>query len=230
MPSLPTPVEMGFAEFVAKLVLETFDAVVSSQVEQERGGRELVDAASLAPEAYAERFLAAGAEDAELARLFPPPDETHPSAIFEKGPYQPATPATPEAPPVGAVLGLALRPEEDFAGKALTARGVERIRLAVRLRLAGDQVAALQRLVARGFPRIVVDSGRISAKLTFQVTQESPARAGVRSPRASAPAPGRRLLPAYKLTVRQADERSPQAGQLKVDVFGEVEVTFKTVT
>jgi hypothetical protein len=30
--------------------------------------------------------------------------------------------------------------------------------------------------------------------------------------------------------VRQADERSPQTQKLKVNVFGEVEVEFKTVT
>src|SRR5207247_2157243 len=42
--------------------------------------------------------------------------------------------------------------------------------------------------------------------------------------------PERLTLPDVRLVVRQADDRSPQASTIQANVYGEVDVTFKTVT
>ena len=41
MEDIPKPIEVGFAEFIAKLVSEVFDAVVTSQFDQEKRIAEL---------------------------------------------------------------------------------------------------------------------------------------------------------------------------------------------
>ena len=57
MEDIPKPIEVGFAEFVAKLVSEVFDAVVTSQFDQEKRIAELSAAAGLPSEEFAKNFV-----------------------------------------------------------------------------------------------------------------------------------------------------------------------------
>ena len=224
--------QIGFAEFVGKLLSEVFDAVVTSQLDQRRRIDDLAESARLSEEEVASRFLDDVQVEAELANLFP-------AGANAGTPYRPGSQQQAEAPPFTSVLGLTLKPGEDFAmqgtGAVLTEAGAARIRSAVRLRLARSYLAALRGLVTRGAPQLLIDSGKVAAKLTFQLAAGTPAAAsatpaGLRR-RFEAPAEAR--LPAaenpFRLAVRQASDRAPQLSQLQVDVYGEVEIRFKTL-
>ena len=224
--------DLGFAEFVAKLISEVVDAVAASQLEQERRQAELAAAARLDAEEFAERYVTDAEVDAELARHFP----------AAAGPAHSIVPGAPVPPAVLLeALDVELVPKRDFAKPArgaprLEDPGVEKLREAVRRQIAEERLAALRELIARGVARVLVDSGRVNAKLTFQVVTIEEAEA---EPSLAAPlrpiglltgTPERLTLPDVRLVVRQADERSPQASTIQANVYGEVEVTFKTVT
>lgn len=244
--------QVGFAEFVGKLLSEVFDAVVGSQVDQRRQAAQLLEAARLPAEEAAARFVDEARLEEELAFLFPAEPPGAPHAVRPGAPYRPRGPERGERPPFAAFLGLALEPGEHFVpqGEAasLTAAGASRVREAVRLRLAHRHLAALRALVEQGVPQIQVSSGRVATKVTYQLISQGPAAAPappepviVFQP---APAAARRRFelpgagaaevavaapPRFRLAVRQASERAPQLSRLQADVFGEVEVHFTTV-
>ncbi|MDD5759251.1 MAG: hypothetical protein PHI06_09230 [Desulfobulbaceae bacterium] len=247
--SVDTPVEVGFAEFIARLMSEVFDAVITSQVDQEQRYAMMHVAASLSAAEYRNQYISDDDVDAELRRLFPPRsvDNEHPHMIWEKSPYTPAKGEREEDPPVFATIGVTLD-KRDIAevdgGLGLGAGAVQKIIEAVAMTLAEGQLALSRQLVGRGLPRVVVDAGKINGKLTFNLTTNSSTPEPVAStPRAAAvlsrldipqasifSLPKARILPNVKLMVKQADATSPQSSQVKANVYGEVEITFKTVT
>ena len=106
--------------------------------------------------------------------------------------------------------------------------GTAKIAHAAGLRLAEAGLAGLQRLVARGVQRVIVDSGRVNAKLAFSVvrTDDEPAHSGFHlvaplKPLGSLPGISLpKALSNVRLVVRQPEQAT---------VTGEVEITFKTV-
>jgi hypothetical protein len=241
MPDAPSPLDMGFAEFTAKLIAEVFEAVAASSADQEQRHADIVKAASLTAEEYASRMVTPEQTEKELARLFPAGQAGRAHAVLAGAPYRPQGRSGAEEPPVAATLGLKLK-TGDFAATPdgrfeLTAAGADKIRAASSLRLAEASLAGLQRLVARGVQRVVVDSGRVNAKLTFQVVQTDDARVdtGIHLATPLKPLgdlPGISLpqaLSNVRLVVRQADLRNAGAGPEQVNVVGEIEITFKTI-
>lgn len=242
MADTPGPSEVGFAEFVAKLISEVFEAIVTSQIDQEKRLTELAAAADLDLGEFAERFVTDEQVGLELARLFPGEDAEHPSAIYVGAPYRPRHKGLSEMPPVYAQLGSTLQ-RTDYTVKQrqarLNASGVEKIRLAVRKRLAEEQYAAMQQIMRRGVPRVIVDAGRVNAKLTYEVISTEDAGQLERATHLAEPLQpiGRSglfreptVLSKLRMVVRPADERSPQNQKLQVNVFGEVEINLKTIT
>jgi len=232
MPDALIPLDMGFAEFAAKLIAEVFEAIANSTTDQEERYADLVKAASLTPDEYASRIITADQTTAELARLFPTRQAGQPHAIFTGAPYKPAGRNRAEQPPVNAALGVTLE-AGDFVEKAkgtltLTSTGVAKIARAASLSLAEAALTSLQRLVARGVQRVIVDSGRVNAKLAFSVvrTDDEPARSGfhlVSQLKPLGSLPGISLpkaLSNVRLVVRQPEQAT---------VTGEVEITFKTI-
>jgi hypothetical protein len=107
----------------------------------------------------------------------------------------------------------------------------------VKLLLAEESLPLLREMANRGIPRVLVDSGTINAKVTLQLEERaiSTPKATAKKAAAAARPASRALrlsrnLPPYKLLIRNADERSPQATQVKANVYGSIEITFKTVT
>jgi predicted RNA-binding protein len=103
------------------------------------------------------------------------------------------------------------------------------------MRLAERHLGAIREMVQRGMPRQLVDSARVKAKMTFQLLRVEDAKQPDVQSRLTAPllalrSPqtllATRLLSTARVVVRQADERAPNQ---KLDVYGEVEVTYKTV-
>jgi len=239
MPATLEPVQVGFSEFVAKLIAEVLNALVSSQLAQEKDLGDLGAAAAMTPEEFAERFIGEDQIDQELRLLFPGDSDAHSSAIYVGAPYLPKAEGVDESPAVFLELGILLHPGDYTKRKGsyrLSSSGVKRIRNAARLKLSRANHNSLQELFRRGVPKVVADGGRINAKLTYELVEvetakkSSPKSAGGSSQRASLPI----LMPSgvlsnLRLMVRQADERAPHTQNLRVNVFGEVELTFKTI-
>jgi hypothetical protein len=242
MEDIPKAIEVGFAEFIAKLISEVFDAVVTSQVNQEKRIAELSDAADLPPEEFAEHFVTDEQTTAELERLFPGNSDKHRTAIYVGAPYRPKSEGVSELPPIHAVLGITLVKGDYRVVKKqaiLTSAGVNKVKSAVRQHLAKAHQAAVQEIIRRGLPRVIADAGRVNAKLTYEIlSTEDNAKFEKATPLGEPLRPlGQAIfipesgaLAKMRLVVRQADERSPQTQKLKVNVFGEVEVEFKTIT
>ena len=85
---------------------------------------------------------------------------------------------------------------------------------------------------------MIVDSGRINAKLTFQVVLTDGAGSPQTQERLASPLSQLSYplssiniedLSKVRLVVRQANERAPQTSNLQAHVFGEVEISFKTI-
>ncbi|BCO08882.1 hypothetical protein GF1_12580 [Desulfolithobacter dissulfuricans] len=256
MAEVDSPVEVGFAEFIARLMSEVFDSVVTSQVDQEQRYAEMYAAASLSEEEYGRQHVSDEDVAAELADLFPPhPDERErESAVYPGAPYHPPGVDRSEDPPLYEVLGLRLE-EDDLKKKedrlVLGQSAVNKVHGKVRSLLAARHLAVVKQLLSRGLPRVVVDSGRVNGKLTFHLTTSQGSTTGetggtglaatdIRAATAGVlpkfgsrsvfTLPRARILPGVKVLVKQADDRSPQSSQVKANVYGEVEITFKTVT
>lgn len=258
MADIETPVEVGFAEFISRLMSDVFDSVINSQVDQEQRYAELLNATALPPDRYAALYISSAEVAAEACLRFPPraTDGNQTSAVYDGAPYSAATGDAEENPPVFLQTGLRLGKDmlEQVGDQlSLNARAVAAILQALQLQLAEQQINVARQLLARGIPRVIVDSGRINGKLTFNLTKTtstpdttpgpapgtpapSPAPAPQPLPRINIPqanlftAQRARILPNVRFLVKQADDRSPQASQLTTNVYGEVEITFKTVT
>lgn len=261
MANVDTPVEVGFAEFVARLMSEVFDSVITSQVDQEQRYAEMYAAASLSEDEYGRRNISDEEVAAELTALFPPrrEDEDRDSAVYAGSFYQPAGSGESESPPLEAVLGITLDKNnlrEKDGRFFLTPSAVDMVAGATRKLMAARLLGVVKQIMARGLPRVVVDSGRVNGKLTFHLTTGDETQSSVETegpgitaaappvmPRAAIvrafpfdgmnkvfTIPKARILPNVKVMVKQADDRSPQSSQVKANVYGEVEITFKTIT
>lgn len=96
----------------------------------------------------------------------------------------------------------------------------------MRLVLASAQRSLLQRVLDRGLPRIMVDHGRVSARLMFSVDDHNAAAAAVGTAPAGLTSLGRSL----RLRATPVHAGSPEFLRLQTNITGEVEITFKTVT
>lgn len=155
MPQMHRVSELGFADFVAMLLVETLDAIVASHSSQEDRLRAL----SAAAEQDLEDFTANIADEiveATLAELFP--DGSGATAVVAGG----------QVPPAGdlAALSIVLTKAAVREGN-LTATGVSQIRDGVRAYLARTHWESLQEVARRGVPRVRVDGGVLRSKLTF---------------------------------------------------------------
>jgi len=239
------PAEVEFSQFTAVLIAETLDAVIAAQLDQEEKVRGLQELAGLDPARFAEEVVSGEEVEEELARLFPAAERTH--GVMPGSPYVPAAPGKEEDPPVEQVTGYIMK-DEDWTrtdeGAVITEAGYKHILSHVRMSLATQQLANILQLVRRGIPRVIVDHGRVNTKLTFQLSRTrksgNAGRVNVRGmgelraarlTRSGTPVMqlSRPVVP-FRLTVRPADLRRPELLRLSVNVVGEVEITFKTVS
>lgn len=166
MPELQRVDELGFADFVAMLLVETLDAIVASHTSQEERLRALASAA----EQNIEEFTSSITDDivsAALAQLFP--DGKGGTAVEEGA----APPSREDLDAIGIAL---VRGDVEGSNEVLTARGVRRIAEGVRLHLAQSNLESIRRVALGGVPRVRVDGGVLRSKLTFSAMRraESP--------------------------------------------------------
>lgn len=238
---ITTPVELGFTEFVSKLIADTFEAIITSSVQQEEDWMQMNELLGLGQEAFAKKVIDDESLAQEIVRLFPA-DEGG-TLIREKAEYQKGNPkkGIPEIPPIAEITGY------QPPGRTLNEADVRNIYETVRQIMAIRQYEVLRRLLARGSTRVIVDAGKINAKLTFEINQveEEPGSGGGGG---SAPPTGisKIIVPRktsifsgiarptelekVRFFVRPPSDKDPQTHQVKANVYSEVEIQFKTIT
>ena len=251
-------IELTLAEFVGKLISETFKAVIGSMVDQVRQQVAIIAGTELELAEFALQFISDNDVEEHLSSLFPWQGDSHAHAVFKGASYQPVSRNNPvEEPAIMELTGYKME-ESDFDSLQLTEKGVEKIKSAVRMNLAEDPQKALITLMRQGVPRVIVDSGRILAKVTFRVNQQestgngntdsnesdtagsegaagnvepSSIRAGMLKSKLKRLSPmifKPEILDSTRMLVKQADDQAPQTSEAKV--YGEVEIKFKTIT
>jgi len=240
--SLPQAADVGFAQFTVAQITETFEAVITAQLEQEQKVRKLLEAAEMDLFRFAEEFISEQEVEEELGRLFPSEQVLH--SVMVDASYQPGSEGEEENPPVLEKTGYQVSGddlEEHGQGFIITEEGYRNIFARVKMILAAEQRANIIGMANRGVPRIVVDSGRVNTKLRFQLSQRevqggqqaAPAAGGVPAASAAPPFSSSAQLAApvsgLKLLVKPVDLRHPEVTNLSVNVVGEVEICFKTI-
>lgn len=186
--------ELGFAEFVAKLISDTFDAIFASQVDQKNKMAELYALLDMEREAFIDLCLTDDALldqlDNQLQDLFG--DNSEIGHLVQEGSvYQPETENVAEFPAYKELLNVTLVKQVDYKEKAptqphlrepikqqpktsprkhifvLLPAGVNKIKRAVMAKIGEHQRSSIASMMSDGIPRLVVDSGKINAKLTF---------------------------------------------------------------
>ena len=173
-----TPIDMGFAEFVAKLISEVFDAVVTSQAEQQEKFNELQELMTLPHESFVDHLLQQDPfiqqVDELLVEHFPANDKEQMHVIYPGAPYQPKSGNKPESPAISDQLGITLlKADYNAKDKTLTEAGVLKIYRKAAEPYVIQKRNVITKLIEQGLSNIVVDSGKINAKLTFSTTVAS---------------------------------------------------------
>ncbi len=229
--SVLKPGEVGFSEFTAALITQTLDAVISAQLGQEERARRLEELATMDLARFAEEAVKPDEADNELARLFPAEGFAH--GVMPGAPYSPPRQGYAETPPVQQLTGYAVKPgdlSKTAEGTKIAEAGYRNILMHVRMALAEARRNIMLQMVRRGMPRVVVDHGKVNAKLTFQLSKET----GTAQPKVAEAIKGVspllqiRTLPG--LTVRPVEMWRPEVARLNINIVGEVEITFKTVS
>lgn len=242
---ISTPVELGFTEFVGKLITDTFEAVIGAQATQEEQWIQLQETLQLDPSDFAKEVVDDETLYQRLTQLFPDEEKDH--AIYEGRKYLKGTSTRgkPEDPPIFGITGY--RPEK----QKLSQEDVDIILDLVRQQMADRQRAVLARLVQQGSTKVVVDGGKINAKLTFNINQveqsdeQEDSKSDDTSDTPNIPKVNRVFVPNrtfllnrsipkplqnVRFFVKPTSDKDPQTTQMKANVYSEVEIQFKTIS
>jgi hypothetical protein len=158
--------EIGFPEFTAKLITDTFDALVSANIRQTEAYLELISQVAKT----LTQFINDTKDDIGgemilqfLAKVLPAPDEESGTKVKEGG--------TLTAPEATAITNAVAVPEEatnpTISDGPVDATKYNAILDAVARRIAADKYTMLKEMVKMGILRLVVENGVIETRLTF---------------------------------------------------------------
>jgi hypothetical protein len=220
--------ELGFADFTALLISQTLDAIIAAQLDQEKKIAEIQRSVRLSSEEFALQFLSGEAARNEIIRLFAVVEKDIIKSAVDAGmSYKVLKRGKIETPAVLALTGYKMA-EGDWAGNSIenaviTEQGYENIENAVRISLANRQQEFLAIMLNNGMPRVFVDYGRISAKLTINFDQSNRNSAGISA---------NKLVPqvlSQGLRVKPVNTSGPEFFTLKTNITSEIEINFKTL-
>ena len=241
---IASPVELGFSEFVSKLIADTFDAVIVSAINQEENWSNLERLLSLDFAEFMQEVIEDEMVTQELANLFPDVQEGK-TQITQGAAYTKEDIGKNQAenPPIFRTLGY--QPE----GKELSEKDVDSIRQIVKKRLGEKQFILLSKVFSMGSTKVMVDAGKINAKLNFQIMQMDETDEDGEPPQTnlsqlalnkklfltnSFPSMSKIQRPAalnkVRLFVKPPSDKDPQSHQITANVYGEVEIHFKTIS
>jgi hypothetical protein len=228
--------EIGFADFTAQLVRDVFGVLLQTNLEQTKVYMDLVERISTGVAAFIERtkddvdpqeisaFLAAVSDALKVVagENLTAADAARLNAAI----------TVPESAGVNDNNAIAT------AG-ALTDAGVDAILKAVATRIAFGRFQLLEAMVKQGITRIVIDSGVIESKLTFNTYTRSVSKSrNAQSANAGGGigggfgALGKGVVGvaggAFFLTSSSASASNRDVSGSSVNIFGRVEIRFKT--
>jgi len=218
------PVELGFAEFVSQLISETLQAIVTSMIQQEKKIREVENLMTLDTDIFTERVINDEIVRNEILQIFPSKEEGK-SSVDEGSPYVPENKeeGVKENPPIFSLINYKMS-EGDFKktdiGYTITTSGYKNICNHVKVLLSAQYKSAISNIIRRGFPRVLVDHGKINSKISISLRSETEKKEGNITIKPFLPV----------LRVQPINNRSPEFLGLNVNIVGEVEITFKTIT
>jgi hypothetical protein len=242
--------EIRFPEFTAKLVTDTFDALVAANVRQTESYLELVQTLAKSVGQYITDTQddIGGDEILEFLVAVLPPDAPDSSATTKA--VEGATLTSDDVTKLDAAVAL---PAEAgvannnatgvSSGSALDAAAVQAITSAVARRIALNKYEMLQGLVRQGLLRLVVEQGVIETRLTFttygssfyqrNATQYNRSEFNLRARAATGWGLSKWIRAsastAYtSVGVRTAQETHRDVSGSNVQIFGRVEIRFKT--
>jgi hypothetical protein len=232
--------EIGFPEFTAKLVTDTFDALISANMRQTEAYIELMAtvAKSLATFINDTKDDISGPMILDFLKLvLPEADGTK----VKKGATLTAADATKlnDTLLIKDASGAKLQ-ETSIAAGALTDAKYQPILDAVAKRLAANKYDALQQMVKLGMLRLVIEKGLIETRLTFNTygydyssavsssynssSSRSVAASGLLSTIFNGPSASVNS----RLSVSTASQRQFDSTGSSVQIFGLVQLNFKT--
>ena len=245
--------QLDLSEFVSKLIHDTFNAITVSSKEQAEMYFELSRLAGLDYETFKHKYIRDDDIEAELIRLFPVENnEEHLHGIYVDAPYKYTARSKTEEPDFKNILGIETD-DNQHKVKKLLAGTVSAAWETVKDNLAGQHYSAFKEIVKRGIPRVIIDSGRILAKISLNATETesesntgetAPALTG-RPPRVVSTASGSTLTAATlkntlisaniakkiastRVNVVLPDPKNPST-QTTTNLWGEVEIKFRTI-
>ncbi len=241
--TISSPVELGFSDFVSKLISDTFEAVITTTMRQEEDWQQLNELLSQELEVFTDMVIDDDTLSSEMIKLFP--DKEGDTLIKKGASYTKAKPkdGVAENPPIEALTGY--KPK----GKELSEEDVIAIYTALKNILGAKQYELLSKVFSRGATKVVVDAGKINAKLNFQILQveddeeETPDDTGGGETNLNIPRIFvKRKFPGFvglsrptelrnvHFFVKPPTDKDPQTSQVKANVYGEVEINFKTIS
>lgn len=169
-------VNLGMAEFIAKLIDETMEAVIDSQMRQAENIAEIKSAAFMSLSDYAETNISDEEALNYMKELFspdaPPAEGQVPNiekirtlVLVE---LSPAHVSVPRSTKGGTSKPASLTSSRNPA--VLNQAGMKFLLSAVKVNMAERHHQILQALAKDGIPRIVIDNGEINAKVSFTAT------------------------------------------------------------
>lgn len=233
--------DMQFPEFTAKLITDTFDALVSANLRQTEAYIELVGAVSKTLTEYINdtHDEISGAEILEfLANLLPPTNADQPTKVVTGSPL-----TSEEADKLNTALTVSGDTVPTLADGELDEAEVETIKGLVARRLAANKYDLLKEMVKMGILRLVVERGVIETRLTFSTYASSFYQQNLSSYNSkdfeiSAKAKTGKALAKWvsasastkftSVSVRTSNESQRDISGSSVNIFGRVEITFKT--
>lgn len=234
--------DIQFPEFTAKLITDTFDALISANLRQTESYVQLVEAVSKDLTTYINdtKDDISGAEILEfLAQLLPLQAGDTSVTRVQTG----NTLTAAETSKLTAALVVPGDPAPTVPATALQPADVTSIAVLVSRRLAANKYTLLKEMVKMGILRLVVTQGRILSQLTFSTsassyylnqssaynTSDFDLNARANSGRALSRWFNAAATTRYTtMAVRTTNETQQDVSGSSVNIFGSVEINFKT--
>lgn len=246
--------DLDLTEFVSKLIQDTFNAITISSKEQAEVYYELKRLTALDFDEFREKYIIQSDIDAKLSELFPLEDNSQGLHAINVGlPYLYNFKSKEEMPALETILD---HNSSDLQKKSnyLSQQTVTEVNDLVKDLLANQQYSSFQDIMSRGVPRVIIDSGRILAKvsLNYAITEETEANNSASAEKVSAAMKGLSIAKVTAITANSqindkiryqniaaklaktrvgvtipnpANEATIQSSSL----WGEIEIKFKAV-
>ncbi len=162
-----TPAKPQMSEFVTKLIDETMEAIVASQASQFKRQNEIKEAILLPLSEFSDTYISISEIEEEIISIFKGHGLSKDKVfIYEAWQHELDQ------------LNIDLQYEQDIRKDRLTDTGILKIKKAVKLSLGIGKQFLLQQILKQGIPRIQIDGGEISAKVTLDTYQKEKPLAG----------------------------------------------------